>query len=92
MTDTPPVAPVVAPAKEPSPWWMPDTRGVLAFLSTLLFAVALLAPLLGKGFVVDADLKGAIIIQWGAVMGWFFGASKGSAQKDDTNAAMAAKQ
>ena len=90
MTDLsgsdPAPVPAVAPAR--APWWWPNMRDTLALLSTLTFAATLLAPLIRKDLSVDPDLKGAIVLQWGAVMGWYFGSSKGSAAKDATIAAL----
>jgi hypothetical protein len=70
------------------PWWVPTVRSLLALLSTLIFAGVLFAPAFVPKFVVDGDLKGAAIIQWGLVMGWYFGSSAGSHNKDAAISAM----
>ena len=62
----------------------PETRDVLAVISTLLFGGAVLSPLYRSTFVIDPELKGAIITQWALVMGWYFGSSKSAAAKDAT--------
>lgn len=70
-------------------------RDILAFLSTALFAVGLLAPMVvvnGKPVVIDGEMKGAVMIQWGLVMGYYFGTSQNSAKKDETINTMAEKQ
>lgn len=77
------------PIKAVAPWWWPSMRDILAVLSTLIFAAAYVAPMLNKAVTPDPDLKGAIILQWGLVMGWYFGSSKASAVKDATIATMA---
>lgn len=95
MTDTPPV-PALPAAARPKGWAdlpAPTTRDVLAVLSTLLFAAACAAPWV-FGIPEGAEqyigqMQGAIIVQWASVMGWYFGSSKSSSQKDDTIAAMA---
>jgi hypothetical protein len=66
-------------------------RDVLAAASTALIAAAFLIPLAMRGAAVDPDLKGAIILQWGLVMGYYFGTSKGSVAKDVTIAQMSGK-
>jgi hypothetical protein len=71
------------------PWWVPQFRDVLALLSTLIFAGGLFVPAFKAGVVIDQDLKGAVVLQWGLVMGWYFGSSKASNQKDETIASLA---
>jgi hypothetical protein len=80
----------LTPARATTPWWAPQMRDVLATSSTLLIGAAFLIPAAVPHAVVDQDLKGAIILQWGLVMGFYFGTSKGSAAKDDTISTMAA--
>lgn len=100
MTDTlNPGAAAAAPAKAAvpvkagrTPFQWPETRTVLATLSTGLMAVAYVLPWLmsmpmGSEQAIG-QLQGAIILQWGAVMSWYFGSSKSSAAKDDTIAAL----
>lgn len=67
-------------------------KDILALGSTAIFAVTMLAPLIKQGFTVDQDLKGAIMIQWGGVMGYYFGTSQTSSKKDDTINSMVEKQ
>lgn len=86
MTDT---TQTPAPAPKTCPCWWPQMRDVLAMASTALFAFAMIAPAVIKGAAIDQELRGAIILQWGLVMGFYFGTSKGSAAKDETIAAMA---
>ena len=77
-----------APTVRPPPWFVPQMRDTLAVGSTLIFAFTLAAPMFAKtGITIDADLKGAVIMQWATVMGWYFGSSKSSAAKDATIAA-----
>ena len=64
-----------------------EMRGILATLSTALFGAAMLGAKIGV--TIDPDMKGAIILQWGGVMSWYFGSSKGSAAKDTTIASQA---
>ena len=85
MTDT-----QLTPVRATAPWWAPQMRDVLASGSTLLIGAAFLIPAAIPHAVVDQDLKGAIILQWGLVMGFYFGTSKGSAAKDDTISTMVA--
>lgn len=90
MTDLPTGQPAeAAPVRACIPWWVPQMRDILAVLSTCMFGGMLFAKVFSPGFVVDPDLKGAIVLQWGLVMGWYFGSSKASSQKDDTISAMA---
>lgn len=86
MSDVPPLQP-----KPPAPWWWPKMKDILALLSTGIFSVTMFAPLFGKGIVVDESLKGAIMIQWGGVMGYYFGTSQSSVKKDDTINSMVTK-
>ena len=81
-------------AATPTRWPIPQMRDVLAFCSTALFAFALAAPALfhDKSITLDADLKGAVIMQWATVMGWYFGSSKGSVAKDATIASALTQQ
>lgn len=97
-TDQTPPADDAEETREPLPWWVPEFRSVLALLSTLLLAGAFLASYeLAKGQVkLDAgimqslgQIQGAVILQWGLVMGFYFGTTKGSAAKDATIAAQA---
>lgn len=81
MTDVPPAARTPASAittggHYAAPWWVPQMRDVLALLSTAMFAGMLFAPYAKTGVNIDQDLKGAIVLQWGLVMGWYFGSSK----------------
>lgn len=62
-------------------------RNVLATASTALVGFALIAP--AFHVVIDGELKGAVLLQWGLVMGYYFGTSKSSAGKDATIGAMA---
>lgn len=89
MTDTSGPQAEATPLRAPIPWWVPQMRDILAVLSTLMFAGMLFAKAFRPDFAVDPDLKGAIVLQWGLVMGWYFGSSKASSLKDDTIAAMA---
>lgn len=88
MTDTSgptaDAAPAAAPSKpargRPAPppvanaWWRPPMRDVLAVASTGMIAFAFVAPIILKaGSTLDPDLKGAVLLQWGAVMGYYFG-------------------
>lgn len=78
---------VAFPAPAPPPanaWWRPPMRDVLAVISTMLIAIAFLAPLFRSSTAapLDPDLKGAILLQWGLVMGYYFGTSKTSVAKD----------
>lgn len=63
-------------------------RNALAIMSTALIAIAFLLPAIAKAcgadITLDADLKGAITLQWGLVMGHYFGTSQSSAAKDKT--------
>ncbi len=86
-------APAQPPKVKPYVITWPETRDVIAVASTILFGAAYLAP-----WVIGApkgseqymgQMQGALITQWAGIMGWYFGASKGSAAKDDTIAAMA---
>jgi hypothetical protein len=94
MTDTPqPGAAPAAPEVKPYVITWPETRDVIALMSTALFAVAYAAPWLW-GMPKGADqyvgqAQGALLVQWASIMSWYFGASKGSAAKDATIAAMA---
>ena len=72
-------------------------RDVLAVMSTAIFAMTMFAPMLfhyvnGAPLGVDQDLKGAIMIQWGGVMGYYYGTSKSSVSKDVTISSMVPKQ
>lgn len=94
MTQTPPAAPAKV-----APWWWPQMRDVLAILSTLLlagafaslFATAVLGqkidPAIGQAL---GQFTGAIILQWGGVMSYYFATSKSSGAKDATIAALSA--
>ena len=68
-------------------------RDILAVASTLIFFSAFLLPWFHK--LPDevsqtlGQYHGAIILQWGAVMGFYFGSSKSSAAKDTTISDMA---
>lgn len=97
-TDTPPAADDAEDKRDPLPCWVPEFRSVLALLSTLLLAGAFAASYeLARGQVkLDAgimqslgQIQGAIILQWGLVMGYYFGTTKGSVAKDATIAAQA---
>ncbi len=87
MTDTPtPGAAPAAPAKPRLQLTWPETRDVIAVLSTVLFAVAYAAPWLW-GMPKNADqyvgqAQGALLVQWAGIMSWYFGSSKGSSAKD----------
>lgn len=78
-----------------APWWWPRMRDILAWLSTIIFAGSYVIPLIvGK---TDPQIlqmlnqyQGAIILQWGGMMGYYFGTSKSSGAKDTTIATMAA--
>lgn len=85
------------PAPKTLPCWVPEFRSFLALLSTLLMAVSFAASYqLAKGEVkLDSgimqslgQIQGAIILQWGLVMGYYFGTTKSSTTKDATIAAM----
>lgn len=71
-----------------NPWWRPAMRDVLAVLSTTLVAMAYLLPWFATGprlagaLQQVGQLNGAILLQWGVVMGYYFGTSKGAAQRD----------
>lgn len=67
-------------------------RDILALASTGILAAAFLIPMFRPDAKLDPDLKGGILLQWGLVMGWFFGSSKQSQTKDQTISDMAAKQ
>lgn len=94
MTDAPAPGPEPTPLPAKSaPWWWPDMRSVLSILSTLLLAGAFAALFATAvlGWKVDPAISqalgqftGAIILQWGGVMGFYFATSKGSAAKDAT--------
>jgi hypothetical protein len=79
MTDTP------APSAPLQRQWM---RNALAVMSTLMFAGALFLPAFRTGVQIDPNFKGALVLQWGLVMGWYFGSSQGSAMKDQALAQM----
>jgi hypothetical protein len=79
MTDTP------APSAPLQQQWM---RNTLAVLSTIMFAGALFLPAFRSGVQIDPNFKGALVLQWGLVMGWYFGSSQGSAMKDQALAQM----
>lgn len=64
------------------PWWRPAMRDVLAVASTGLMGLCLIGPALHV--TIDADLKGAVIMQWATVMAYYFGTSKTSVAKDAT--------
>lgn len=82
--------PAVLPRAPVMPWYRPAMRDVLAVASTALFGFALVAPAVLHGAIIDQELKGAIVLQWGLVMGYYFGTSKSSVAKDGTIASMAA--
>lgn len=92
MTDAP--APEVTPLAVSPPaanaWWRPPMRDVLAVASTALIAAAFLAPMFKPGVVLDQEIKGAILLQWGLVMGYYFGTSKTSVAKDKAITELAA--
>ena len=87
MTDANTTSPIAATV----PWWAPQMRDVLATGSTLLIGAAFLIPAFIPHATVDQDLKGAIVLQWGLVMGFYFGTSKSSAAKDDTISSLSSK-
>jgi hypothetical protein len=94
MTDEPlgqPAAPAPSPALSAARSTGETMKSALAIASTALIAVAFLAPMLFKGATVDAELRGAMILQWGGVMGYYFGTSRSSAAKDATIAQITAK-
>jgi hypothetical protein len=76
------------PATPPgNPWWRPPMRDVLATLSTMIFAGAMVGryTLAVRGVHLDSgtaegvgQFDGAAIAQWVGVMGWYFGSSKSS--------------
>lgn len=80
MTDTSEGAPAPAAARPRLSW--PETRDVIAVLSTAGFLGAYAAPwfaLLPTGPGVEqyvGQMQGALILQWGAIMSWYFGSSK----------------
>jgi hypothetical protein len=82
--------PTPAPA---NPWYRPPMRDVLAVISTALISIAFLAPLFRSSTAapLDPDLKGAVLIQWGFVMGYYFGTSKTSVAKDRVVADLASQ-
>lgn len=60
------------------PWWFPGTREFLAISSTVIFVLAYVVPLVKSHInpqILDGlnDYQGAIILQWGLVMGYYFG-------------------
>lgn len=80
-------------AFKPPEWFGPTTRDVLAILSTGLMLIAYGLPwfktLPDGSAQAIGQLQGAIILQWGGVMSWYFGSSKSSDQKTDTMAVQA---
>ena len=80
-----------------SPWWWPRMRDILAWLSTIIFGGSYIIPLLHPKIdqqILQSlnDYQGAIILQWGGMMGYYFGTSKSSATKDDTIATLSQNQ
>ena len=79
MTDLPEGAPA-PPAAPPRAFAWPETRDVIAILSTLGFLVAYGLPwfiAIPKGSEQNVgQMQGALILQWGAIMSWYFGSSK----------------
>jgi hypothetical protein len=71
-------------------------RDLLAVASTLIFFSAFLIPwfvaLPDKVSQTLGQYHGAIILQWGGVMGYYFGTSKSSGGKDQTIANLSEKQ
>lgn len=86
-----------APKANVAPWWWPTMRDVLAILSTALLAGDLAAKYWLAGHPAQTaglstaieQYSGAIILQWGSIMTYYFGTSKSSAAKDATIAAQA---
>lgn len=74
------------------PFWWPETRDLMAICSTALFVFAYIVP---KYFTppdawkdIVTQMNGAVILQWGAVMSYYFGTTKGSGAKDQTIATL----
>lgn len=74
-----------------------NTRDALAILSTFLMACAYLLPWFVSPPAANTNaaelisqMQGAVILQWGGVMSWYFGSSKDSAAKTETAAVQAA--
>lgn len=57
-------------------------RPMLALISTGLFAFAMVAP--AFHIAIDAEIKGAVIVQWPTCMAFYFATNKSSATKDAT--------
>lgn len=78
MTDLPEGAPAPAAARLRLTW--PETRDVIAILSTLGFLVAYglpwFVPIPHGAEQNVGQMQGALILQWGAIMSWYFGSSK----------------
>jgi hypothetical protein len=74
---------------------VPDTRASLAYMSTMIFAIAFVLPWFAKPppevQQAISQYSGAIILQWGGVMGYYFGTSQGSSAKDTTLSRMTGK-
>lgn len=86
----------MATTPKPRPFWWPGMREVLAILSTLLVALVLFVlvfvPLTQANSGAVNQVVGAVILQWGAVMAFYFATSKGSAAKDETIAKLTPPQ
>lgn len=81
MSDTPSPATASssAPTPPPVPFWFPDTRSVLA--------VGTMAGVLGAAYArswVDQATFSAVLPLGTLVLGWYFGSSKSSDDKNET--------
>jgi len=77
MTDTTQIPPAAEPNKEPSraPYWFPDTRSLLA--------VGTMGCVFAAAFThLDPTVFTAILPLGTLVLGWYFGSSKGSEDKN----------
>jgi hypothetical protein len=87
MTDTT-IAPAPDPESKPRPYWLPDTRGVLAI--TLIVALVVMSfVLIAKDKAIDNPalnmlLGGFMTVGFATIINYYFGSSDGSAKKDDT--------
>ena len=75
MTDTSggASAPAAAPARAPAPWWLPDTKAVIALSIIGLFAWAYISH--------PTDIMGgALIAAFAGAWGYYLGSSKGAAE------------
>jgi hypothetical protein len=78
------------------PWWVPDTRAILAvFLVTSVVAITFLVilhPPASDNQLAQVLVGALVTTGLAAIIGFYFGSSSSSKDKDDTISSMVIKQ